>query len=190
MYQCISKNLLLQTSVITYNHYDEDDLATVGGITNYATNGIIMQMTNWPKLGEETGGKLVPILISFWMKTLKQHVPTEINYVLTYPSLSNKLAAKPYCFLRIFIPTRSYSILHVYLFWVKCPTYTFISSYTIIVFFCANIHTFINFEFLSNKSCNFHIFFERYSGKFKKLQKTFRKIGKFRKIWNIFGKNN
>ena len=43
-----------------------------------------MQMTNWPKLGEETGiiiilaRKLVPILISFWMMrnkavTLNKH---------------------------------------------------------------------------------------------------------------------
>ena len=34
--------------------------------------------------------------------------------VLTYSSLPNNCAAKTYSFLRIFIPTRPYSILHVY----------------------------------------------------------------------------
>ena len=32
----------------------------------------------------------------------------------TYSSLPNNCAAKPYSFLRIFFPTRPYSILHVY----------------------------------------------------------------------------
>ena len=105
-----------------------------------------------------------------------------------YSDVPNNCAAKPYCFFQIFQPTRSYSILHVYLFWVKCPTYTFISSYTIIVFFCANVHTFINFEFLSNKSCNFHIFFERYSGKFKKLQKNLQKNWEISKNMEHFWK--
>ena len=35
-------------------------------------------------------------------------------YLHTYFSVSNKHAAKPYCFLGIFHPTRPYSILHVY----------------------------------------------------------------------------
>ena len=66
-----------------------------------------------------------------------------------YSSLSNNCAAKPYSFLRIFHPTRPYSILHVYLILEKNPTYTtktcrknyflfstytIIPSYTFIVF--------------------------------------------------------
>ena len=47
-----------------------------------------MQMTNWPKLGEETGliiilaRKLVPILISFWMMRNKA-VAAGAVYIVT-----------------------------------------------------------------------------------------------------------
>ena len=55
-------------------------------------------------------------------------------------------------------------------------------------FFCANVHTFINFEFLSNKSYNFHIFFEIFWKIQKTSEKPSEKLGNFEKYGTFLEK--